>query len=153
MPPGNGSTAPEAPRRNGSAPAGERIPPPRTGVEIVDTIVRNGVPHHAMRDLRNNQIVHNVTRYSARRLWYYAIMQHESGPPAEDQVQWAGNAGLWRRVKRAGVLRYDLVSRDSSGRLRVYYGVTDEGIHGPWRALDLSAGDVEHVEHEDGDWN
>jgi hypothetical protein len=152
-PSGNGSAAPAAARTNGSAPAGERIPPPRTGVEIVDTIVRNGVPHHAMRDLRNNQIVHNVTRYSARRLWYYAIMQHEAGPPADDQVQWTGNVGLWRRVKRAGVLRYDLVARDPGGRLRVYYGVTDEGVHGPWRALDLSAGDVDHVEHEDGDWN
>lgn len=141
-----------APSTNGSAAAGEKIPPPRTGVEVVDTIARNGVPHHAMRDLRNNQIVHNVTRYSARRLWYYAIMQHEAGPPDEQTVQWTGPVGLLRRVKRAGVLRYDLVSREPTGRLRVYYGVTEEGVHGPWRALDLSADDVEHVEG-DGDWN
>jgi hypothetical protein len=140
------------PSTNGSAPAGEKIAPPRTGVEVVDTIIRNGVPHHAMRDLRNNQIVHNVTRYSARRLWYYAIMQHEAGSPDEKAIQWTGTVGLLRRVKRAGVLRYDLVSREPNGRLRVYYGVTEEGIHGPWRALDLSAEDVEHVEG-DGDWN
>ncbi len=137
---------------DGSAAPGEKVPPPHTGVEVVDTIVRNGVPHHAMRDLRNNQIVHNVTRYSARRLWYYAILQHEAGPPDEKAVQWVGPVGLLRRVKRAGVLRYDLVVRDANWRLRIYYGVTDEGIHGPWRALDLSAENVEHVEG-DGDWN
>jgi len=30
-------------------------------------------------------------------------------------------------------VRYDFVQRDSEGQLHVYYGVTEEGIHGPWR--------------------
>jgi len=27
----------------------------------------------------------------------------------------------------------DSVQRDAEGQLHVYYGVTEEGIHGPWR--------------------
>jgi|GEM_PF-2001020 len=35
--------------------------------------------------------------------------------------------------RRAGKARYDFVQRDAEGQLHVYYGVTEEGIHGPWR--------------------
>ncbi len=141
----NGKSA--APRP--SAPA---VPSPRTGVEVVNTEVRNGVPYHSMRDLRNGSVVHNVTRYSARRLWYYAIMRHEAGPPEPQDVQWNGNVGLWRKVRRANVLRYDLVAREPDGSLRVYYGVTEDGIHGPWREVDLAAADADQAENEH-DWN
>ena len=95
--------------RRGSRPAA--VAPPRTGVEVVSTEIRNDVPYHSMRDLRNGSVVHNVTRYSARRLWYYAIMRHEAGPPDATEVEWAGPVGLWRKVRRANVLRYDLVGR------------------------------------------
>jgi hypothetical protein len=133
-----------------AAPA-PTIPPPRTGVEVVSTEIRNEVPYHSMRDLRNGSIVHNVTRYSARRLWYYAIMRHEAGPPNPQEVQWTGDVGLWRKVRRANVLRYDLVGREPDGSMRVYYGVTEDGIQGPWREIDLNAGDAEQAEGEQ-DW-
>src|SRR5690606_38214153 len=46
-------------------PAG--IDAPRTGVEIIATEERKGVKYHVMRDLRNGNVVKNVTRSSARR--------------------------------------------------------------------------------------
>jgi hypothetical protein len=145
------ATKPAVPVPNKPAAPPPSIPAPRTGVEVVSTEIRNEVPYHSMRDLRNGSIVHNVTRYSARRLWYYAIMRHEAGPPNPQEVEWAGDVGLWRKVRRANVLRYDLVGREPDGSMRVYYGVTEDGIHGPWREIDLNAGDTEQADGEQ-DW-
>lgn len=108
---------------------------PRTGVEILGTETRKGEQYHVMRDLRNGSIVKNVTRSSARRLWHYAIMERETNPIDQSRVQWSGNVGLWKRYKRGGVVRYDLVQRDGNAptNLRVFYGVTEDGMHGPWQ--------------------
>lgn len=110
------------------------VEPPRTGVEIVGTEERAGTRYHTMRDLRNGNIVKNVTRASARRLWHYAITERESAPVDPDRVTWQGDIGLWKKHQRGGVTRYDLVQRTDEG-LRVYYGVTSDGVHGPWAAL------------------
>lgn len=120
------------------AKAPDGIAPPRTGVQIVDTEDRKGVLYHTMKDLRNGNIVHNVTRSSARKLWRYAITEHETQPVQEDRVQWAPDnkrLGLWKSSKRAGKVRYDLVQRMPDDRLHVYYGVTEDGIDGPWRVF------------------
>ncbi len=112
--------------------------PPTTGVEIISSEERNGILYHTMRDLRNpSSVVHNVTRKSARRLWLYAIMQHEHGDPTAAEIAWHPNAplGLWRREHRAGASRYDLAARYPDGSLRIFYGVTDEGLVGQWREL------------------
>ncbi|MBZ0301783.1 MAG: putative DNA binding domain-containing protein [Anaerolineae bacterium] len=114
-------------------PDGE-ISPPRGGVEIIGTEQRNNMQYHVLRDLRNGNIVKNVTRSSARRLWHYAISQKESNPVKLDKVQWQGDIGLWRRYQKAGEARYDLVQR-GNGNVRVYYGVTESGMHGPWQAF------------------
>jgi hypothetical protein len=119
---------------------------PRTGVEILGTETRKGEQYHIMRDLRNGNIVKNVTRSSARRLWHYAITEREANPVDPNRVQWVGDIGLWKRYKRAGVIRYDLVQRDDS-TLRVYYGVTDDGMHGPWQQF-ISESDDAPVEEE-----
>ena len=37
--------------------------------------------------------------------------------------------------KRGGQTRYDLVQHDSDNVLHIYYGVTEDGIHGPWQKL------------------
>ncbi len=121
--------APEEPARPEAA-----IEAPRTGVEIIGSEQRKGVMYHMMRDLRNGNVVKNVTRSSARRLWHYAIAEHESSPVQPEQVQWHGDIGLWKRYKRGGTVRYDLVQR-VNGELRVYYGVTYDGMHGPWQAF------------------
>jgi len=109
----------------------DSIGAPRAGVEIVAVEKRNGTEHYTMHDLRNGNIVKNVTRSSARKLWHYAIKQWESNPVNPDKVQWQGNIGLWRRYQKSGDTRYDFVQQTPDG-LRVYYGVTEVGIHGLW---------------------
>jgi hypothetical protein len=39
-----------------------------------------------------------------------------------------------RRRQHAGRARYDLAQREN-GKLRVYYGVAEDGIHGEWTGL------------------
>jgi len=107
------------------------IAPPRAGVEIMEVEERNGTNYYTMHDLRNGNIVKNVTRSSARKLWHYAIKQWESNPVKPDKVQWQGEIGLWRRYQKSGDMRYDFVQQTAEG-LRVYYGVTDVGMQGPW---------------------
>jgi len=111
------------------------VEPPRTGVEIVDTVHRKGVAYHTMCDLRNGSKVQNVTRASARRLWRYAIALKEKHTFQEDKVTWHGDLGLWHKYLRAGRPHYDLVQRGANGDVHVYYGVTEDGIHGPWKAV------------------
>lgn len=113
----------------------DEIPPPQGGVEVIGTEQRNDTQYHIVRDLRNGNVVKNVTRSSARRLWHYAVSQRESNPVKPEKVQWHGNVGLWRRYQKGGETRYDLVQRGKDGSLRVYYGVTDSGLHGPWQVF------------------
>jgi len=111
------------------------IPYPRTGVEIVASEDRDGVTYHAMRDLRNLKVVHNVTRDSARRLWRYAITQREQQACQPEQVAWQGERGFWKAYKpRGGERRYNLCYRHN-GDMHVFYGVTDEGMDEDWRDL------------------
>ena len=121
------------PKAEAEEPTG-RIEPPRTGVEIVETRERKGTQYHTMRDLRNGNVVKNVTRKSARRLWHYAITQAEDNPVDARKVEWRGDIGLLKRREHAGRSRYDLVQREN-GKQRVYYGVTEDGIHGEWGRL------------------
>jgi hypothetical protein len=109
---------------------------PRTGVEVVSVENREGSRYYTMRDLRNGNMVKNVTRTSARKLWHYAISEHAKLPFDLNQfpVQWSGEYGLLRRHKQGKFTRYDLVQRQAKG-YRFYFGVTDDGIHGPWRQL------------------
>ena len=109
--------------------------PPRTGVEIVESGEREGRWYHTMRDLRNGNVVKNVTQKSARKLWHYAISQHEKHPIDSTQLNWVGDLALLNKSQHAGKHRYDLAQRQPDGAIRVYYGVTEDGIHGPWRKL------------------
>jgi hypothetical protein len=122
------------PQPRGGEQEGGRVDPPRTGVEIVATEERHGVCYHTMRDLRNGNVVKNVTRKSARRLWHYAITQVEDRPVDAAQLHWEGDVAFVRKRETAGIRRYDLAQRDDGG-VRFYYGVTDDGIHGPWSKL------------------
>jgi hypothetical protein len=114
------------------------VDPPRTGVQILETAERKGTLYHTVRDLRNGNTVHNVSRSSARKLWRYAIAEHESNPVEPDRIQWYpsdGRLGIWKSSKRAGKTRYDLVQRMPDGQLHIYYGVTEDGIDGAWRSF------------------
>lgn len=114
----------------------EKDEAPRTGVEVVEVEERNGSKYYTMRDLRNGNVVKNVTRTSARRLWHYAITEFAKLPTDISQtiIQWQGHFGLLSRNKHGKLFRYDLVQRTNTGN-RFYFGVTDDGIHGPWKNL------------------
>ncbi|MFN2110609.1 MAG: RNA-binding domain-containing protein [Anaerolineae bacterium] len=124
----------QKPAVNDAQPATVSIDPPRTGVEIAAIEERNNVRYYSMRDLRNGNLVKNVTRNSARRLWRYAIEEAENNPVKPSQVRWMGNIGIWKQREYSSQMRYDLVEKVGDTQ-HVYYGVTEAGIHGPWAAL------------------
>jgi hypothetical protein len=105
---------------------------PQIGVEIVATEERNGNRFHSIHDLRNGHIIHNVTRKGARKLWSYAIQQHEDDAVDLNTIQWQGNIGLVHTERRAGKVRYDLALREEDGKVRIFYGVTEDGMEGRW---------------------
>ncbi len=109
---------------------------PRTGVEVVSVEERSGARYYTMRDLRNGSVVKNVTQKSARRLWHYAITSFASLPSnlKQAQIDWLGEFGVIRQRKQGKGKRYDLIQRTGDGH-RFYFGVTDDGIHGPWKEL------------------
>lgn len=110
---------------------GEAFYLPQIGVEIVDSEERNGQQYHSICDLRNGNVVKNVTRKGARKLWSYAIEQREDHPLDPDKVTWKGDIGLIKVEKRARKMRYDLALREN-GNIRVFYGVTEDGMDGRW---------------------
>jgi hypothetical protein len=109
---------------------------PRTGVEVVGMEERDGTHYYAMRDLRNGNLVKNVTRSSARRLWHYAISQFEALPADLNtaRVAWQADLAILSEQKRGKGRRFDLAQRTAQGT-RVYFGVTEDGIHGEWKRL------------------
>jgi hypothetical protein len=113
---------------------GQEVAPPRAGVEIAEVEDRNETLYFTMRDLRNNNIVKNVTLDSARRLWHYAIKQYTGNPIKPQNIEWHGNIGLVRRYEKGGEVRYDLVQRVDD-KTRTYYGVTENGMHSAWESF------------------
>ncbi len=138
----------------------ERTPVPRTGVEIIASVERNDLIYHTVRDLRNRRVVRNVTRQSARRLWRYAILQVEEHALTREEVRWDerdDRFGFWKGYRQPeGMRRYNLVYREPVGnqgdgneRLRIFFGVTEDGIDERWRAVlppDSALPEVEYDE-------
>jgi hypothetical protein len=114
----------------------EGLSPPKTGVEVVRSEVRDGVVYYTMHDLRNGNVVKNVTQTSARRLWAYAIGQYDAIiERGSDSIKsWKGDLSLLKRRSVGRKTRYDLVQKTEDG-LRYFFGVTEDGIHGAWREL------------------
>jgi hypothetical protein len=110
--------------------------PPRTGVEVLPTEEREGTRYYSMRDLRNGNLVKNVTEASARRLWHYAISQflELAGKEEKSDIQWQGDYGLVRRYKQDKNIRFDFIQRTTGG-YRYFFGVTPDGLHGAWKWL------------------
>ncbi len=112
------------------------ILPPRTGVEIVADEERGGNRYFSMKDLRNGNVVKNVTKSSARRLWHYAISQYTKLPKnlENTSISWEGELGILRERKQGNRISYDLAQRTTEG-IKIYFGVTEDGIHSEWRRL------------------
>jgi hypothetical protein len=127
--PSDGAEAEAASTGNGN---GNGLQAPGIGVEVLKVEDRKGTRYFSIRDLRNGNVIHNVSPASARKLWSYAIQQHVSNPVNMDKVTWIGDTGLWQVARRAKRLRYDLVMRQPGGNCRVFYGVTADGMSGPW---------------------
>ena len=104
---------------------------PQIGVEIIEAEERNGHIFYAIRDMRNGNVIKNITRHGARKLWSYAIEQYEKQDPDQLPIEWQGNIGLVRAEKRVGKLRYDLALREGDD-VRIFYGVTEDGMEGAW---------------------
>lgn len=116
------------------AAASAAIQPPRTGVEVVSSEKRKGVMYHTVRDLRNGNLIKNVTKSSARKLWHYAISQVESGQIKPETLNWQDNVALISRRKKDEHVWYDLALREGE-EIHYYYGVTDQGLNDAWLAL------------------
>jgi len=132
----NGTTHPDAitPTKTEDVPDDGTVEPPKAGVEIVEYDDRDKNRYYTMHDLRNGNMVHNVTQSSARKLWDYAIKQFEGNPVKADKVRWQGRIGLWRQYHKNNSIRYDLVQQYRDG-IRVYYGVTENGMNGAWEVF------------------
>jgi PHP family Zn ribbon phosphoesterase len=128
------ATAAPAASKEGRGKSGKTIEPPRTGVEVVESEKRNGTYYHTVRDLRNGNLIKNVTRSSARKLWHYAISQVEAGLPREKDIRWQGNVALLDQREKDDNVWYDLALRDGD-TIHVYYGVTDSGLNDEWLPL------------------
>jgi len=112
------------------------VPSPRTGVEVVGYEEREGIRYYTMRDLRNGNVVKNVTRSSARLLWHYAISQYTGLPKdlSKASISWQGDLGILREQQRGKKKRYDLAQKTHQG-IQVFFGVTEDGVHGKWKRL------------------
>ncbi|NJN53771.1 MAG: transcriptional regulator [Anaerolineae bacterium] len=132
QPPVTSAPAPST-DKSGSKPM-KQIEPPRTGVEVVESEKRQGTYYHTVRDLRNDNLIKNVTRTSARKLWHYAISQVEAGQPKEKEIKWQGPIALLNQREKDDNVWYDLALREGD-TIHVYYGVTDSGLNDAWLPL------------------
>ena len=109
---------------------------PRTGVEVIDSVVRGGKNFYTMRDLRNGNIVKNVTQASARRLWHYAITRYDdiSKNVTNSDIQWRDNYGLVKQYTQGKIPHFDFILKTDTD-YRYFFGVTPDGIHGNWKVF------------------
>ena len=108
---------------------------PKTGVQVLSMDERSGAIYFAVRDLRNNSVVRNVTMKSARDLWHYAISQYAEHPGGPEEIDWRAERAILAGGVRAGKLRYDLALKDAKGSTHVFYGVMQDGLDDAWKAL------------------
>jgi hypothetical protein len=114
----------------------ERDLAPRTGVEVLSHLERQGNHYFTVRDLRNGNVVKNVTRASARKLWHYAINRYDEILSSIDphSIIWHDDKALLRKYSQGSNNYYDLILRVDNS-YRYFFGVTENGIHGPWKAI------------------
>lgn len=116
---------------------GQELSIPRSGVEIVDVLRRNGQWEYEIRDLRTTP---GVVRERAQGLWAYALDRHDElrdgRVDLEAQIKWVGRLGLWRSYRQGNRTKYDLVHRDANGVIdHVFYGVSDWGLDEAWQVV------------------
>jgi hypothetical protein len=125
---------------------------PRNGVQVTSMEERDGMVYFTVRDVRNNTTVRNVTMKSARDLWLYAVSQYAEAPSGPEGLDWSNNKAVVSKAMRAGRMRYDLAMRDAQGNVRVFFGVTDDGLSDEWRQLVVAYGEPDSANgiHDNG---
>lgn len=109
---------------------------PRNGVEVVEVLETPNGPRFTLRDLRNGNLVHNVSGTTQRRLWKYATQEYQHRPVDPGHVRWRGDYGYIRAYRPRGEkTRHNLAYRGGDAGLRVFYGATEEGLTEHWRAV------------------
>lgn len=129
-------SAPAVTQNQTMPPPEERDRAPRTGVEVLSHLERQGNHYYTVRDLRNGNVVKNVTRASARKLWHYAINRYDEIRASFDAnaISWHEDLALLRKYSQGSNSYYDLILR-AENSYRYFFGVTQNGIHGPWKAV------------------
>ncbi len=111
---------------------------PRTGVEIVSVEERKGLKYYQLRDLRNGNIIRNVTRSSARKLWHHAISRYEEimskNEEESKKAVWHGNRTIIRKTFAGKMPVYELAEK-KDGKTRYFFGVTQDGISSAWKDI------------------
>jgi hypothetical protein len=109
---------------------------PKTGIELYPPEERKGTLYFAIKDLRNGNVVTNVTQKSARRLWQYAIRSYidKKDNQINQSIKWYGDFGLLRKYKARYNTNYDLIYKEGN-KLRFFYGVNANGLHGQWKTI------------------
>ena len=131
----HGRSRKETARAPRVAEEGPRLAP-RNGVEIVEAVDQDGVTHYTMRDLRSDQVTRNVTSATARSLWAQAIREFERNFPTEDRIMWKGDVGYWKSTRiSSGEKRYHLAARTPDGNIRIFFGVSEDGLDDRWKAV------------------
>lgn len=113
-----------------------RIPRPRTGIEVLKTIVDNNDEYHfVFCNLRTGEVssvpwrLQDIEEGTVRE--YAARMSLKDLTIDDDQIRWWGNIGYLRPMRS----QVDLVYRDENGEDHVYYAARRDELSGEWRSL------------------
>ncbi len=118
-----------------------RVERPRTGLEVVNRTVSEGIVQLNFRDLRSGEVsapwrIEELKEGSLRE--YAARMSVVDQRLNEEAVRWWGNLGYLRPMRS----QVDLVYRDIAGQDFFFYACRREELHGPWRQLLEAWGDT-----------
>ena len=69
-------------------------------------------------------------------MWAQAIREYERNYPPEDRIMWKGDLGYWKSTRiSSGEKRYHLAARTPDGKVRIFFGVSEEGLDDRWKAV------------------
>ena len=77
-----------------------------------------------------------MTSATARSLWAQAIREYERSFPSEDRIMWKGDLGFWKSTRiSSGDRRYHLAARMPDGKIRIFFGVSEDALDDRWKAV------------------
>ncbi len=120
-----------------------RVPPPRTGIEVVDQQTdEEGAPRFSFRNLRTGEVssapwrLQDIEDGTVRQ--YAAKTALSDDPLDTSKVRWWGNIGYLRPMRS----QVDLVYRDEFGADHVFYAARRDELTDDWSELLREYGEV-----------